>query len=107
MARCLAVFCFVALASAAFLRVQEPAAPAPATPGRYDMEAFKEEWHAEWRNGNYPGYKHTNPEAKPFEDSQSDGKPGSLLRAPSESPRRRRRLPRRRRARRRASATTW
>merc|ERR1719272_2753647 len=37
----------------------------------------------EWRNGNYPGYKHTNPDATPFEDKQSDGKPGSFLQAPA------------------------
>merc|ERR1719454_1591792 len=58
-------------------------APGPATPSRFNLEGFKGEWREEWRNGNYPGYKHTNPDAIPFEDRQSDGKPGSFLQAPA------------------------
>merc|ERR1719160_1754203 len=51
------------------------AAPAPTFPGDryYDEDAYvKESWAKEWKNGNFPGYKITNPLAVKFEDYQSD-----------------------------------
>merc|ERR1719456_1857372 len=63
-------------------------APGAAPPAgvQHDLDAFKEDWHTEWRNGNYPGYKHTNPDALPFEDGQSDGKPGNSYSGKSDGP---------------------
>lgn len=65
------------------------AAPAPAGPAaapvprpQYDHDGFGTDWHEEWKNGDYPGYKITNPEAVKWEDRQSDGKqspPGGLF----------------------------
>eukprot|EP00746_Dinoflagellata_sp_MGD_P162007 gnl/MRDRNA2_/MRDRNA2_89378_c0_seq1.p1 gnl/MRDRNA2_/MRDRNA2_89378_c0~~gnl/MRDRNA2_/MRDRNA2_89378_c0_seq1.p1 ORF type:complete len:148 (+),score=33.86 gnl/MRDRNA2_/MRDRNA2_89378_c0_seq1:112-555(+) len=51
------------------------------TPGgqQYNHDEFNKEWHGEWQNGNYPGYKITNPEAtKHGSDYQSDGKPNKI-----------------------------
>merc|ERR1719389_502520 len=56
-----------------------PGAPGPA--GKYDLEAFKTEWHTEWRHGDFPDYKETHTDtwqfnpAQKWEDSQSDQKP--------------------------------
>lgn len=52
-----------------------PAAPAADAPRpQYDHDGFGTDWHEEWKNGDYPGYKITNPEAVKWEDRQSDGK---------------------------------
>merc|ERR550514_1754242 len=54
-----------------------PAAPPPAFPGdmHYDDEKYTaESWGKEWKNGNFPGYKITNPLGAKFADRQSDGK---------------------------------
>merc|ERR1719379_2807375 len=54
-----------------------PVAPAPAWPGdmHYDDDKYNaESWGKEWQNGNFPGYKITNPLAVKMMDRQSDGK---------------------------------
>merc|ERR1719515_374422 len=42
---------------------------------KYDKDAFKSDWHTEWKNGDFPSWKETYPKAAlPYEDRQSDGK---------------------------------
>merc|ERR1712070_646021 len=42
---------------------------------KYDKDAFKSDWHTEWKNGDFPSWKETYPAAAlPYEDRQSDGK---------------------------------
>merc|ERR1712072_731395 len=55
-----------------------------ATGPEYDENAFKKDWHKEWKNGDFPSWKETYPKAAlPYEDRQSDGKI-SLLQAEPE-----------------------
>eukprot|EP00747_Dinoflagellata_sp_TGD_P025817 gnl/TRDRNA2_/TRDRNA2_131510_c1_seq1.p2 gnl/TRDRNA2_/TRDRNA2_131510_c1~~gnl/TRDRNA2_/TRDRNA2_131510_c1_seq1.p2 ORF type:complete len:139 (+),score=25.57 gnl/TRDRNA2_/TRDRNA2_131510_c1_seq1:85-501(+) len=70
----------------ATVAVERAAAPAPAgagSPGpaphglQYDEAGYSEEWHTEWRHGDYPDYKDTHTRAdlvKKYEDYQSDQK---------------------------------
>merc|ERR1719265_2622262 len=75
-------------------RSQNIAAPAPGAAGapaepeiQYEDKKFEEDWHNEWKNGNFPGYKKTYSKdtfpgrdavvAK--EDRQSDGVPSEGL----------------------------
>merc|ERR1719217_353596 len=51
----------------------------------YHHEQFKKEWHEEWKNGDYPGWKITNPKAAAFEDYQSDGRSNKIPHAPPRS----------------------
>merc|ERR1719388_136873 len=58
-------------------RAPAAAAPVPAFTGdmHYDDEKYNaESWGKEWQNGNFPGYKITNPLAVKMMDRQSDGK---------------------------------
>merc|ERR1719191_432591 len=83
------------------LRAQQIGAPAPAAAGapggapgapaepeiQYKNKDFEEDWHNEWKHGNFPSYKKTYSKdtfpgqqavvAK--EDSQSDGQPSPGL----------------------------
>eukprot|EP00403_Amphidinium_massartii_P026209 CAMPEP_0178403670 /NCGR_PEP_ID=MMETSP0689_2-20121128/17490_1 /TAXON_ID=160604 /ORGANISM="Amphidinium massartii, Strain CS-259" /LENGTH=810 /DNA_ID=CAMNT_0020024635 /DNA_START=87 /DNA_END=2519 /DNA_ORIENTATION=+ len=47
----------------------------------FDKGGFKDDWHSEWRQGDFPSYKETyeNGEAaSQYEDRQSDGKPSAV-----------------------------
>merc|ERR1719456_1187045 len=53
---------------------------------KYDKDAFKKDWHKEWKNGDVPSWKETYPKAAlPYEDRQSDGKPGFLQAEPEKT----------------------
>mmetsp|Transcript_52695 Transcript_52695/g.83623 ORF Transcript_52695/g.83623 Transcript_52695/m.83623 type:complete len:221 (+) Transcript_52695:52-714(+) len=66
--------------------LQTAAAPAPATaaaPASSDSDMsysakYKDDWHEEWKHGNYPSWKKTIDVdgIEKYEDRQSDGKPG-------------------------------
>merc|ERR1719498_967069 len=74
-------------AQALYLRDAGPA-PAPAgapgaAPGPAGMEyskGFEDDWHKEWKHGDYPSWKKVIKVdgIEKFEDRQSDGKPGFL-----------------------------
>merc|ERR1719460_1964265 len=66
-----------------------PGAPgAPGTPEIQYSKDFKEDWHNEWRNGDYPSWKKVIKVdgIEGWEDRQSDGKPGFLQAAPAPGP---------------------
>mmetsp|Transcript_63217 Transcript_63217/g.99878 ORF Transcript_63217/g.99878 Transcript_63217/m.99878 type:complete len:108 (+) Transcript_63217:76-399(+) len=79
--------CFFALllsvAATASLR-SAVSAPEGGQEIKYDEKQFKESWHNEWRQGDFPSYKETySKDTFPgraavvaAEDDQSDGKPG-------------------------------
>jgi len=63
----------------------EPEKKKDAAGPTYDKDAFKKDWHKEWKNGDVPSWKETYPKAAlPYEDRQSDGKIGNLLQAEPE-----------------------
>merc|ERR1719247_3334522 len=95
-----ATFILVALfstsiANSAFLekpKAEKPKAAAPAAPKiQYDDGKFKQDWHSEWKNGDFPSYKKTYSKntfpgreaVVAAEDAQSDGKISPGLTGPN------------------------
>merc|ERR1719247_1992624 len=95
-----ATFILVALfstsiANSAFLekpKAEKPKAAAPAAPKiQYDDNKFKQDWHSEWKNGDFPSYKKTYSKntfpgrdaVVAAEDAQSDGKISPGLTGPN------------------------
>merc|ERR1719443_2529276 len=67
------------------------AAGAPGAPGTPEIQYskdFKEDWHNEWKNGDFPSWKKVIKVdgIEKFEDRQSDGKPGFLQAAAAPAP---------------------
>merc|ERR1740130_2673948 len=88
MMRSILIACLLSAVTSSSLR----AAPAPAAAGapaepeiQYANKEFAKDWHKEWKQGDFPGYKQTYSEntlpgraaVVAAEDVQSDGKPGT------------------------------
>merc|ERR1719343_927037 len=41
----------------------------------YNHDGFTEDWHTEWRQGDFPTWKDMHPKIKGWEERQSDGVP--------------------------------
>eukprot|EP00747_Dinoflagellata_sp_TGD_P104294 gnl/TRDRNA2_/TRDRNA2_169217_c0_seq11.p2 gnl/TRDRNA2_/TRDRNA2_169217_c0~~gnl/TRDRNA2_/TRDRNA2_169217_c0_seq11.p2 ORF type:complete len:108 (+),score=23.17 gnl/TRDRNA2_/TRDRNA2_169217_c0_seq11:80-403(+) len=58
-----------------------PGPAGPGGPGMFNLDEFANEWHHEWRHGDYPDYKQTyqnGGNAAKFEDRQSDQKQSTI-----------------------------
>merc|ERR1740117_884868 len=63
-------------------------AGAPGAPGAPEIQYskdFEDDWHKEWKHGDFPSWKKVIKVdgVEKFEDRQSDGKPGFLQAAPA------------------------
>jgi len=53
---------------------------------KFDKDDVEKDWRNEWKNGDVPSWKETYPKAAlPYEDRQSDGKPGFLQAEPEKT----------------------
>merc|ERR1719316_2437581 len=66
-----------------------PGAPgAPGGPEIQYSKAFEDDWHNEWKHGDFPSWKKVIKVdgIEKFEDRQSDGVPGAFLQAAAPAP---------------------